>query len=362
MSKYPAQYYRDYLQLDKILTAQDPVSARYGQGAHDEMLFIVVHQAYELWFKQILFELDSVITLFNAPKVAEHDVARALHRVQRVNAICGLLLQQIDVLETMTPLDFADFRDYLHPASGFQSLQFRILEIRLGLREAKRLNIGRDRFHSRLDDRDRAAVEEAAQQPKLLDLVEAWLQRTPFTSYGSFSFWKEYRSAVEAMYAREREWLIDYSGGEGSTIEDQLAQIENNKEQFLALFDAKKFAELQEAGAFTMSIEALQAALFISVYRDQPLLFTPFSLLQALVDMDEKLALWRYRHALMVSRMIGSKTGTGGSAGHSYLVQTSMKHKVFSDLLAINSFILPTSEHPPLPQEVLKDLTFSFGR
>jgi tryptophan 2,3-dioxygenase len=124
-------YYKDYLQLDKILNAQETEST----DAHDEMLFIVIHQAYELWFKQVLYEVNSVIDLFKKPEIQDNspDLYMVNHRLSRVVTILKVLVQQIDIMETMTPLDFLDFRDLLRPASGFQSVQFKLLEAGLGL-------------------------------------------------------------------------------------------------------------------------------------------------------------------------------------------------------------------------------------
>jgi len=119
--KYPPVHYHDYLGISKILSAQHPKSVEYGKPAHDEMLFIIVHQAYELWFKQILFELDSVLNTFQKPNVAEEEMGQASARLERIVAVQKLIAGQIDVLETITPLDFLDFRYFAYPASGFQS-------------------------------------------------------------------------------------------------------------------------------------------------------------------------------------------------------------------------------------------------
>src|SRR6476660_7673156 len=116
-------YYGDYLQLPKILNAQATESAKYGPEAHDETLFIVIHQAYELWFKQILHALNSVREIMQQPFVPSTDLATINHRIERVTTIQQILIDQINVMETMTSLDFMEFRDYLVPASGFQSLQ-----------------------------------------------------------------------------------------------------------------------------------------------------------------------------------------------------------------------------------------------
>ena len=126
-------YYWDYLHLDYLLSAQNPKSAEAGHPQHDEHLFICVHQTAELWFKQILVELDAVMAVMGLPVVDERDLGTALARLERINQIVKLLTVHLDVLETMTPLDFMDFRGFLMPASGFQSVQFRLIENRFGL-------------------------------------------------------------------------------------------------------------------------------------------------------------------------------------------------------------------------------------
>ena len=120
--------------MDRLLSAQELESESQGHAVHDEMLFIVVHQAYELWFKQILWELDDLLRIFGKDQVDETDMGTAHARLRRIVEIETVLIQQIDVLETMTPLDFLDFRDLLFPASGFQSVQFRMVENKLGMR------------------------------------------------------------------------------------------------------------------------------------------------------------------------------------------------------------------------------------
>ncbi|MCG8604371.1 tryptophan 2,3-dioxygenase, partial [bacterium] len=138
-NNYPPLHYHDYLRLDQLLTLQHPRSQQLtGQLAHDEILFIIVHQTYELWFKQILHELDSVRSIFKQSFVNEKNIGIAVSRLFRIIEIQKLLVDQIRVLETMTPLDFLDFRGFLLPASGFQSYQFRLLENNLGLRPQQR--------------------------------------------------------------------------------------------------------------------------------------------------------------------------------------------------------------------------------
>lgn len=356
---YPPQYYRDYLELNKILDAQHPKSEEYGVRAHDELLFIITHQAYELWFKQIIHELVSVRDLLLPRPVPEHHIGTALFRVQRINKICGLLLDQLSVLETMTPLDFLDFREFLSPASGFQSLQFRIVEIMLGLENIQRLNIGRDHFYSRLDEKDREAVAQAEKSPSLYTLVEEWLERMPFTDMEGYEFWQEYRTAVLAALQSDRDTLR-HNATNDEQIAPQLAQIDATEQSFNAIFNEEEYKKLQEQHLRRLSLKATQSALFISLYRDYPLLQQPFRFIDALLEMDENLALWRYRHALMVSRMIGSKVGTGGSMGHKYLVEASVQHRVFKEYADLSSYLLPRRDTPQLPQNIQEQLQFSF--
>jgi tryptophan 2,3-dioxygenase len=138
--QYTTIHYQSYLALDKILNAQHLRSAEVAEEpAHEEMLFIIVHQSYEIWFKQIIHELESVIDMFDRHDVDEKNIGTSIARLNRVIVIFKLLVEHIPIMETMTPLDFLDFRKYLFPASGFQSFQFRKIENLLGLPEKERI-------------------------------------------------------------------------------------------------------------------------------------------------------------------------------------------------------------------------------
>ena len=149
--KTSSVHYINYLQLDKVLDAQHLISDKKGGAAHEEMLFIIIHQTYELWFKQILHEIQSVMDLFKADKIDESSVGVVVRRMDRVNKIMTTLVGQLDILETMTSLDFLDFRDHLSPASGFQSHQFRKLEVMLGLKIKQRHQFGGCPYHSQFE-------------------------------------------------------------------------------------------------------------------------------------------------------------------------------------------------------------------
>ena len=317
-------------------------------AAHDEMLFIIVHQAYELWFKQILHELDRIQADFGGDVVEDEYLGRIVHGLERINEILKLLIQQLEVLETMTPLDFLDFRDFLFPASGFQSVQFRLIEIRLGLAREARLNYADKPFDDTLTEADKSRIAIADRGPKLIDQLDGWLSRTPFVHRPDYDFSLEYRNAVKQMLeddaARVRANAGDERGAAGGRSPADRSVARRSSRRYSRRHPTHRRGEMSRA--------AVQAALFIIVYRDRPVLQLPFRLLAALMNVDELLTLWRYRHALMVQRMIGVKIGTGGSAGHDYLRDTAAKHRIFSDLFRLSTYLIPRSRLPKLPREL----------
>ncbi len=361
MSKFPPIYYSDYLKLDQLLNSQKPKSDEYGYKAHDEMLFIIVHQTYELWFKQILHEIDSVNTMFRDEVVDEKSIGIAVSRLHRITEIQKLLIEQLRVLETMTPLDFLEFRDFLIPASGFQSFQFRLIENKLGLSNEKRIQYNNIDYLNTLEENHRKMIMETVNQPSLFELVEKWLERTPFLNSQSFNFWQSYKQAVERMLEHDTKIIMENATLTEKKREFQLKNIELNRENFEALFDEAKHNELVKEGRRHLSNRSMLAAIFINLYRDEPILHLPFMFLNHLVEIDELFTEWRYRHALMVHRMIGAKIGTGGSSGHQYLMATVDKHRIFTDLFNLPTFLIPRSELPVLPEELIKELSFKFS-
>ena len=351
-------YYSEYLQLDKLLDAQHPESKKYGAEAHDETLFIIVHQAYELWFKQALHEIHAILPVLAQEHIDEDKLSTVNLRIERIHRIQDVLVDQIDILETMTPLDFLDFRDYLIPASGFQSIQFKEIEILLGLKSEFRINFDKKSFYNRLNEKDRNYLLNLEEQPSLFDAVENWLERMPFLEFGEFKFWEKYKEAVEEMLSHDEQVIkeADYLTDAEKTF--QLNDLANTHANFDALFDKEKYQELKQQGRFRLSQEATLSALFINLYREQPMLNSPFRLLQGLIDIDEKFTTWRYRHTTMVHRMLGTKIGTGGSSGHDYLKQTTQNNRFFRDLFNLTTFLIPRSSLPELPPEVIKAVNF----
>jgi tryptophan 2,3-dioxygenase len=254
--------YGEYLRTDELLALQTPLS----EGPeHDEMLFIVIHQVYELWFKQVLHELDYLECLLTR---TEGD--RARHTLKRILTILKVMVAQLDILETMTPLEFLSFRDRLESGSGFQSHQFRELEFAMGLKDARAL----ERYPAGSEARRR--LERRLAAPTLWD-----------------AFLRHLAASGVPVPPSDLE-------------RDVTRSVEPSPELRPALVD---------------------------VYRHRPALA---ELCERLVDLDEGLQEWRYRHVKMVQRTIGTRRGTGGSTGAEYLMKT-LNRPLYPDLWAIRT-------------------------
>jgi tryptophan 2,3-dioxygenase len=203
-------------------------------------------------------------------------------------------------------------------------------------------------------------VHASESEPTLFDLVCAWLERTPFLDLGEFHFWERYQSAVQGMLEKDRTMIVATPNLTDAEKVEQLRAFEQTMAQYEAVFDETKHKELVASGERRMSHRAFQAALFISLYRDQPALQEPFRLLELLMDIDEGFTTWRHRHAQLANRMIGRRVGTGGSAGAAYLNRSAEKARVFTDLLNLATFLIPRSALPSLPPEVEETMHFRF--
>ena len=330
-------YYGQYLQLEKIIEAQAPESFKEGkEPAHDEMLFIIIHQAYELWFKQILFEVNSVIDIMSKPQLNDNapEMQLVVHRMQRVVTILKVLVQQIDILETMTPMDFLDFRDMLRPASGFQSWQFKILEAKLGLKYESRH--GQEYYISQLQQKEIDIIKEAEDGSSVIELVNRWLERMPFAEeskyWGDKTYWELYENSFFSSLA-----------------EGEINNLDAYK---------KIFYEGSENEQRALSPKACRSALFIMLYHGYPMLELPFQLLDTLLEIDNQLGNWRYRHINMIRRMIGTRLGTGGSTGAGYLQGAMDKHYIFKEISQLNSFLIDRRKLPDLPSNIAEVLGY----
>ena len=342
-------HYSDYLQLDKILGAQHPESFKGNQiPAHDEMLFIIIHQTYELWFKQIQFEIDAVLETMRKPVLNDNsaELQTVVHRLKRVVTILKVLVQQIDIIETMSPMDFLDFRDMLRPASGFQSWQFKQLEAKLGLQFEQRH--GQEYYTSQLKETEVIIVKNAEHKDSVITLINTWLERMPFIT--DESWWINYTPV--SYEENKAKFFIDYE----HIYVNGLAEAEKNNQ----LFFKQIFYGDAEKTTRQLTPQACQNALFIMLYRGYPMLELPFQLLETLLEIDNQLGNWRHRHINMVQRMIGTRIGTGGSTGAGYLKGAMDKHFIFKEIAQLNSFLIDRRQLPVLPKALTNKLGYSF--
>jgi tryptophan 2,3-dioxygenase len=327
-------HYADYLKLDRLLDSQRLQSDLRQAHAHDEMLFIIIHQTYELWFKQLLFEVESVNGILEKPALNDDspELQTIVHRLQRCNTILKLLVQQIEVMETMSPMDFLDFRDMLRPASGFQSVQFKTLEARLGLKFEMRHE--QNHYISQLRETEVSRIRQAESRKTMLELLNSWLERMPFLNENDF--WTGYRKLyLESLTEGEK----DHAAMFDTVFSDEYPSKESMKR--------------------SLSPAACRAGLFIMIYPGYPILQLPYRLLVALLEMDEQLSTWRYRHMHMVQRTIGTRVGTGGSSGRSYLQGTVDKHFIFREIAQLTSFLIERKKLPQLDRQMERRLGFA---
>ena len=345
------QYYGDYLGLEQILSAQRPESEARGVDAHDEMLFIIIHQAYELWFKQIMHELNSVLAIFNNETINDNSAAlqTVTHRLGRIVEIWKVLIEQVRILETMRPIDFLDFRDLLTPASGFQSYQFRILETKLGLKMEQRHQ--QHYYKQQLREEHLQQLENQEVEQSLFELLDKWLSRLPFWDVATY--WSEWNENVENNVNFEQPFWQKYREIYKNSLRGaELTEIS------LADFD-DLFFNNTETRSSRLSAAACRSAMFITIYRELPLLQQPFELLNRLLEIDELMATWRYRHWIMVRRMIGLRAGTGGSTGAGYLKGAVENHHIFKDLSRLATYLMPRTVIPKLPKKLETQLIFN---
>jgi len=352
--------YSKYLQLDKVLDAQDRRSEILDKPIHDEMLFIIIHQVYELWFKQIIHEIDSIVNYFSNSKISETNINIIVGRLERIHDIQKISIAQIDILKSMTPMDFLEFRDLLNPASGFQSIQFRIFENSLGLKRDTRVKFSKHDYKDFFSESEKKMVEKYENEKSIFDLVEEWLERIPFMESKEFHFWKLYKKAIEKMLDDDIKIIQKNPNLDKNSKVEQIKNYKNIYKNYDSLFDEKKHVKLIKSGAKRLSQKASLAALFIMLYRDEPILQAPFKLLTKLIDIDQALNAWRYNHVLLVKKMIGTKIGSGGSSGAKYLTKTLEKHSIFDDYANLSTYLIPKSALPILPDTLKEKLGYYF--
>ena len=348
-------HYWDYIRVEELLRLQGGAGDDESKLENDEVLFIVVHQVYELWFKLILRELVAARDLFNQNPVPDMAMVKAVRSFKRISTLFEQAASHFHVVETLTTRDYLAFRDQLIPASGFQSAQIREIEIILGLDDSQRVQLGAEgSYKDALRERDGSAspalrrVEaRLADKPSLRDVVYAWLIRTPVSEHGSQKFIEgilaAHRSEVENRL-RIAEDKMHPTAAERDLLRSRYAKELGFAEAFFHAEDdpnasAEKRAERQKLRA---------ALMFLECHRDLPRLAWPREVIDALIEMEQAMIVWRQRHARMVERVIGRRIGTGGSSGVDYLDQTAQRYRVFNDVWAIRTLLLRKAAIPPI--------------
>ena len=337
--------YGNYLQLEELLSLQGE-----DRGiSNDEMHFIIVHQTFELWFKQVIRELSVVRNLLSQEQVPEKDIPKAVEHLGRTTEIFKLMSVQWGVMETLTPQGFLSFRDGLGSASGFESYQMRKFEILLGLKNEDRL-YGMDPIdtfrklagNSKNDAAILLDLEEIAAKSSLEESLMKWISRTPIMGsvYGSENdnlYVQNYVDAHLSAHKSMGDSAAEKMSGYG------VADIEKAKIRFNAAHEGA-ISFLMPEGNLSRARASL---LFIESYRELPLLAWPRKLIDAVAELEESMVKWRHSHARMVERIMGRRIGTGGTSGVDYLDKTS-QYRIFKDLWAVRTILLKSENRPDL--------------
>jgi len=348
-----ATTYWDYIRVEELLRLQGGLEDDESKITDHEVLFIVVHQVFELWFKLALRELTALRDLFKQDPVPETSLGGAAASMERLTRIFNAAISHFSVLESLNTRDYLDFRDKLFPASGFQSAQMRELEILLGIQEEERIGLGADgKYLKALEDASgrtaSPALERVKQRledtPSLLTAVGTWLNRTPIR--GS-------QPDDEGDAATVDQFLEDYMTCLKAATETTIGVVLEAGTMAPERVRLRYDAEVDQARHFffcsDLRLRRIRAAvLFIESYRDLPLLAWPRKLLAKLVEFEQSTIIFRQRHARMVERVIGRRIGTGGSSGVDYLDETGLKYRVFKDLWAVRTFQIPADALPVL--------------
>ncbi len=350
--------YWDYIRVPELLDLQGGLEGDEGRLSQDEVVFIAIHQVYELWLKLILRDLVVARDLFAQPHVPDDALAGANRLLGRIRTILELAADHFRLMETMTPRDYLDFRDKLFPANGGQSAQFREIEILLGLNESERLPYvtegsclrvlkepdGSDSWAS---TRVRSRIQD---KPTLKDALEEWLFRTPINgSSPSDDGDREVIGAFVDRFLRSHATAL-------RDLAEHVCDLAASPEERVRLRE-RYDAQIDAAVAFLRAEDVAEedrprrqriraAVLFIESYRELPLLAWPREIVDGIVAVEQAFVVFRQRHARMAERIIGRRVGTGGSTGVDYLDEGALRYRIFSDLWAVRTLLVRRDRLP----------------
>lgn len=359
MSEGKKTTYWDYIKVEELIALQSGIAENETDLGNDEVRFIVIHQIDELWFKLVIRELESVRDLFLLPFVPETSLAKTCSALNRVATIFELAASHFKLMETMRTQDYLTFRDKLSPASGFQSAQMREMEILLGLDPKDRIRLGYEgSFMDALEsDGKRSASFERVQHritegTSVKDSIYAWLYRTPIngSTPDSPDDQQVVRSFLDDCYAceaRSKEDLISTTAVEQALADEDIERLRNRYQAELT--ESKNYLDASDIDDETEKSKVLRlraAVLFIEGNRELPLLSWPGEIIDGLIKVEQSMTIFRQRHARMVERIIGRRTGTGGSAGVDYLDQTALQYRVFREIWSARTMLLSPTQAP----------------
>ena len=251
--------------------------------------------------------------------------------------------------------------DTSHSIGSVRSFMLTATMVMLGLEIEKMHQFGGCPYHAQFEGKDKEEILNLEDDVSLFSLVEKWLERIPFLNMQDFDFISSYEKAVNSMLEKEID-VIKSSELSERERDIRISMIDENRKYFKRVLDKKIHEEAIANGETSLSYKATMSALLINLYRDEPILHLPYQFLRSLVEMDHKIAAWRFRHMQMVEKMLGQKIGTGGSSGQGYLKQTVDKHKLFTDLANIATLMISRSYLPELPKDIKDTLGFNYNQ
>ncbi|HMO03756.1 MAG TPA: tryptophan 2,3-dioxygenase family protein [Kiritimatiellia bacterium] len=318
--------YNQYLHLETILSCQNGGEGNKRTILHDETLFIVVHQVQELWFKVILHELKAIVDLLTFQNTANERLVTVVKYLDRVKSIMRLSLDQLCVLDLLSPSDFTRIRSELGTASGGQSQQFRQVERILGYRTEVSDN-------QRGPNRDSTPSTKQPSGYDLFDGVQCWLEGLPLEGSAARKLWRELLKRLSRA-ASEKLMCHDRTLAPGAWVCSRKAQPGRH-----------------------LSRRAFRSALFLRLFNGSPATFLAESLLDSVIEIDALFVRWRARHIQIAHRMIGSKRGTGGSSGLDGLKSRIGLEGSFADLSSVSTFLaLWDNKKPTMPSSVAEEI------
>ncbi len=362
MSKDKQPNYWDYIRVEELLALQGGLDSDESLLTNEEVMFITVHQVFELWFKLILRELRTLRDRFKGEVVDEQELSEAVRSIRRVHVLLGRCADHFAVMETLPTREYLAFRDKLAPASGFQSAQMRQIEILMGIEAAQRIPLGDldGDYLEALRDHDgrespalRRVKTQLEDRPSVKQVVDDWIYRTPIDGSTPDDPGDDKRVA---------DFIEDYLGAHSSEVDaarelalkrtltdDDRTRVHERFEKEKAAVRALLLPGDSSAGEAERRERRIRSAmLFITTYRELPLLAWPREVLDGLIEMEQAFLIFRQRHARMVERIIGRRTGTGGSSGVDYLDQTALTYRIFSELWTIRTLQIQKEAAPAL--------------